>query len=403
MKFYELSPEKRRKQLQEQGIKLNQIDSATLQELDQISENVVGQLRLPLGIVQNLLVNEKNYLVPMAIEEPSVVAAANHGAHLFAKSGGVKAFSQRTGIYGQIVLQFSPKLDVKKFKGEFTQLIAATNAKFASLVKHGGGVRKIEMNCKENLIFLKVLIDPAESMGANRANSILEFMADKLASFPGIVEKLFAILSNYPSQFCTVKVDLDTKLVGGTKIAQRIALLSQIGQDNPYRAVTNNKGIMNGIDAVLLATGNDTRAVEAACGMWAGKTGQYRSLSTWSVQNDRLTGSMTVPLAIGTVGGSINSREDVQQSYRVLGEQITSQELANITAAVGLANNLAALLAIATTGIQDGHMRLQTRNIVASLKATNEEKEAVRKIMSAKKAYTKEDAQQFLCMVREEK
>lgn len=388
--------------MQEQGIKLDQIDSATLQELDQLSENVVGQLRLPLGVVQNLLVNGKSYLVPMATEESSVVAAANHGAHLFAKSGGVKAACQRDGIYGQIVLRVSPKLDLEKLKGKFPQLITQTNAKFASLVKHGGGVKKIEMNCNEDLIFLKVLINPAESMGANRANSIVEFMADKLTGFPGIVEKLFAILSNYPSQFCTVKVELNTKIVGGTKTAQRVALLSQIGQNDPFRAVTNNKGIMNGIDAVLLATGNDTRAIETACGVWAGKTGQYHSLSTWIVHNDRLTGSMTVPLAIGTVGGSIDSRKDVQQGFRILGKQITSQELANITASVGLANNLAALLAIATTGIQDGHMKLQARNIVANLNATTEEKEAVRKLMVAKKAYTQENAEQFLCMVRKE-
>lgn len=403
MKFYELSPEKRREKLHEQGIRLDPVDSATLQELDQLSENVVAQLRFPIGVVQNLFVNGKNYTVPMATEESSVVAAANHGAQLFSKCGGVKAFSQRVGIYGQIVLKSSPKLDINKLKGEFARLIDETNGKFTSLVKHGGGVREIDLNCKDELVFLKVLIDPAESMGANRANSILEFMADKLAVFPGIVDKLFAILSNYPSQFCTVKVELDTEIIGGSKTAQRIALLSQIGQNDPFRAVTNNKGIMNGIDAVLLATGNDTRAIEAACGVWAGKTGQYRSLSTWSVHDDQLIGKMKVPLAIGTVGGSIDSRKDVQQSYRILGERITSQELANLIASVGLANNFAALLAIATTGIQNGHMKLQAKNIVSNLAATADEKEAVRKIMVAKKAYTKEDAKKYLRILREEK
>ncbi len=184
-------------------------------------------------------------------------------------------------------------------------------------------------------------------------------------------------------------------------MAERIALLSKIGQNDSFRAVTNNKGIMNGVDAVLLATGNDARAVEAACGVWANEKGKYSSLSQWNVKDDKLIGSLTIPLAIGTVGGSINSRTDVKQSYRLLGQGITSSELANVIAAVGLANNLAALLAISTTGIQAGHMKLQAKNTVANLTATLREKKQVRQMMIDKKEYSLAAAEQFLKQIRE--
>lgn len=401
MKFYELTPEKRREYLINQGIELDDIDEITLHELDNLSENVIGQLRFPVGIVQNLLVNGKSHFVPLATEEPSVVAAANHGASIFAKNGGVKAKSKRTGIYGQITLEVDAKFDASKLSQLFPMIIEQANSQFASLVKHGGGVRQINLLQKDDLVMLRVLVDPAESMGANRVNSILEFIANKLATFPGVVDKLFAILSNYPSQFTTAQVELGVATVGGVKVAERIALLSKIGQNDSFRAVTNNKGIMNGVDAVLLATGNDARAVEAACGVWANEKGKYSSLSQWNVKDDKLIGSLTIPLAIGTVGGSINSRTDVKQSYRLLGQGITSSELANVIAAVGLANNLAALLAISTTGIQAGHMKLQAKNTVANLTATSREKEQVRQMMIDKKEYSLAAAEQFLRQIRE--
>lgn len=401
MKFYELTPEKRREYLINQGIELDDIDEITLHELDSLSENVIGQLRFPVGVVQNLLVNGKSYLVPLATEEPSVVAAANHGASIFAKNGGVTAASKRTGIYGQITLQVDTKFDASELSQLFPIIIEQANSQFASLVKHGGGVRQIDLQQKDDLVMLRVLVDPAESMGANRVNSILEFIANKLANFPGIVDKLFAILSNYPSQFTKAQVELDVATVGGLKVAKRIALLSKIGQNDPFRAVTNNKGIMNGVDAVLLATGNDARAVETACGVWASEKGKYSSLSQWDVKDDKLIGSLTLPLAIGTVGGSINSRTDVKQNYRLLGQDITSSELANVITGVGLANNLAALLAISTTGIQAGHMKLQAKNTVANLTATSREKEQVRQMMIDKKEYSLAAAEQFLRQIRE--
>ncbi|WP_294757690.1 hydroxymethylglutaryl-CoA reductase, degradative [uncultured Lactobacillus sp.] len=402
MKFYELTPAKRRALLQEHGIKLDEIDDQVLRELDLLSENVIGQLRLPVGLVQNVLVNGQDYQVPLSTEEPSVVAAANNGAKIVTEAGGFTAFSQRNGIWGQIVLQAAADFKIAKLQDFFPELIEQANNEYASLVKRGGGVKTITANQEKDLIFLKVLVDPAESMGANRVNSILEYMAGQLAVFSGIKQKLFAILSNYPSQITKVKAEIPVKIIGGIETARKIALLSKIGQTDPMRAVTNNKGIMNGVEAVLLATGNDTRAVEAACSVWSAKSGSYTSLSEWFVQDEKLLGKLSLPLPIGVVGGSIKSRKDVKQNYRILGEKITSQELANIIAAIGLANNLAALLAIATKGIQKGHMKLQARNIVANLDATSPEKKKVLQMLINSKIYSQTAAQDFLKEIRKE-
>ncbi len=373
-----------------------------LARLDQLSENVIGQLRLPLGVVQNLQVNGHKYWVPMTVEEPSVVAAANHGANIFAQNGGVQAVSKRDGIYGQIVLRVNDDFVLAELENAFPHLIALANQKFASLVKHGGGTREITAKQINKLVYLRVLVDPAEAMGANKTNSILEFLSTKLVELPGVAEKLFAILSNYPSQLTTAKVKLDPATLGGKRVAERIALLSKIGYEDPYRAVTNNKGIMNGADAVLLATGNDYRAIESATAVLASQTGQYRSLSKWTMEDGLLVGELTLPMAIGVVGGSIKAREDVQQSFAILG-QVTSKQLAEIITGVALANNLAALLAISTVGIQAGHMKLQARNFVTELDANADEKKQVLAEMIARKDYSESYARKILQEIRKDK
>lgn len=400
-KFYQWLPEERRAFLTEKGIKLSEINPATLERLDKLSENVIGQVRLPLGVLPKLIVNGKDYQVPMAVEEPSVVAAANHAAKIFNQNGGAVADSRRNGIYGQIVLEVANNFDLTRFTIEFPQLIKLANKKFASLVKHGGGVRKIEASQKENLFFLRVLVDPAEAMGANKTNAILEFLGNELEKQPDIEQTLYAILSNYPTQLTSAKVSLLLDSVGGLKVAKKIVLLSKIGQADIYRAVTNNKGIMNGIDSVLVATGNDYRGVEAATAVWANKNGSYTSLSKWKIEEDRLVGSLTVPLAIGVVGGSIKARRDIQQSFSLLGN-ISAKQLAEVIATTGLANNFSALLAISTKGIQAGHMKLQARNLVATLKANEDEKAMVLKKLQESKRYTQEAAFEFLNEIRKD-
>lgn len=403
MKFYQLTPQKRREILKSKGISLEDIDGQVLERLDKLSENVIGQLRLPLGMVQHLLINGQDYAVPMAVEEPSVIAAANHGADIFAKNGGITATSKRDGIYGQIVLKVNDAFSLATLEKKIPELIDLANQKFASLIRHGGGTRSISAHQKENLVYLKVLVDPAEAMGANKTNSILEFLGAKLENFAGVEEKLFAILSNYPSQLTTAKVLVDPETIGGLKVAERIALLSKIGYEDPYRAVTNNKGIMNGVDAVLLATGNDYRAVESATAVLASQDGHYRSLSTWTMKDEKLVGQLMLPMAIGVVGGSIKARKDVQQSFAILGENIDSAKLSEIIVGIGLANNLAALLAISTVGIQAGHMKLQARNLVAELDASEAEKKQILREIIKTKDYSESYAQSLLKKLREEK
>lgn len=401
MKFYKLSPNERRQFLKEKGVSLNSIDLEELTRLNNLSENVVGRIALPLGIVENLLINGKNYLVPMATEEPSVIAAANHGSKIFVHHGGVKVINKRNGIYGQIVLQVSDNFEINNLNKEIPNLINLANKKFASLVHHGGGVKEITSRMDNNLVYLKVRVDPAQAMGANKTNAILEFLANTLTDFTGVEDKLFAILSNYPSQLATGKVSLPFKSVGGKKVAEKIALLSHIGRQDPYRGVTNNKGIMNGVDAVLIATGNDFRAVEAATAVLASENG-YHSLSDWQIKNNRLIGELTLPMPLGVVGGSISVRPDIQDAYQILGK-IDSETLASIIVGIGLANNLAALLAISTSGIQAGHMSLQARNLVATLKTSSKNKEIILKRMRKTKTYTLEYAQQLLKELEEKK
>lgn len=400
MKFYELSAMQRRQYYLNKGINFVDIDATELDRLDQLSENVVSKITLPLGVVQELIVNEQTYCVPMCTEEPSVVAAANHGAKFFNLAGGTKCICQRQGIYGQIICEINSQFNLVMLQNKLPNIIEAVNQKFDSLIKHGGGLRKIETFVKEDMLYLRTLVDPADAMGANKTNLILEDISQRLQKMTGISELLCAILSNYPSQFVQAKVEIPLQLVG-THLATKIAKLSRIGQVDPYRAVTNNKGIMNGVDAVLLASGNDYRAVEAACGVQASIDGHYTSLSKWQIEGNKLIGCLTLPLAIGVVGGSISARKDVQQSFSLLGK-VNAQQLANIIASIGLANNFAALYAITSQGINAGHMKLQARNVVAQLEADHNQKKQVLNQMIANQKFTLTDAKQILELIRKQ-
>lgn len=400
MKFYELSAMQRRQYYLNKGINFVDIDATELDRLDQLSENVVSKITLPLGVVQELIVNEQTYCVPMCTEEPSVVAAANHGAKFFNLAGGTKCICQRQGIYGQIICEVNSQFNLVMLQNKLPNIIEAVNQKFDSLIKHGGGLRKIETFVKEDMLYLRTLVDPADAMGANKTNLILEDISQRLQKMTGVSELICAILSNYPSQFVQAKVEIPLQLVG-THLATKIAKLSRIGQVDPYRAVTNNKGIMNGVDAVLLASGNDYRAVESACGVQASSDGHYTSLSKWQIEENKLIGCLTLPLAIGVVGGSISARKDVQQSFSLLGK-VNAQQLANIIASIGLANNFAALYAITSRGINAGHMKLQARNVVAQLEADNNQKKQVLNQMIANQKFTLTDAKQILELIRKQ-
>ncbi|MDO4912001.1 MAG: hydroxymethylglutaryl-CoA reductase [Lactobacillus sp.] len=377
MKFYELSPDERRKQL---GLSAKE----NLADVDALSENVIGKLTLPLSVIPDFEVNGKSYCLPLSTEEPSVVAAINKANSIFKKHGKLTASANRTGIWGQIFVQKpAKKLDLNGY-------ISVANEHFESLVKHGGGVRKLEQTEVLDLLCIKVLVDPSEAMGANYTNSILEFLKDRICEDFDLIG-YYAILSNYPSQMTHAQVQLPVEVLG-QKACERLVLLSKIAEVDPYRMATHVKGIMNGVDAALIATGNDYRAVEAA-------VSRLSSLAKWKIVADNLVGEIDLPMPIGVVGGSISARQDVKEAYHLLGK-INADTLAELITAAGLCSNFSALLAISTTGIQAGHMKLQIKNVLQNLDANNEEKQLVKDMMLAKKQYTETSARNFLKEVR---
>lgn len=399
MKFYQLTPSERRKILLEKGrLKKLEPEIPNLAELNHLSENVIGSLSLPVGIVENLVVNQKSFDVPMATEESSVVAAGNHAAKIFQASGGVTAKSLREGLYGQAVFLVDESFSKFDFDQQIPKLIERVNAQFQSLVNHGGGLKSITANVEQDVLELEILVDPSEAMGANKVNSILEYLRDLVIAFPGILTSQFVILSNYPSQTATAQVTIPVEQLP-VGAAQKIAWMSEFGQENKLRAPTNNKGIMNGVDAVVLATGNDFRAVEVANQNLASKNHHYQSLSYWSIVDQNLIGQLTLSLPIGVVGGSINSRRDVQENLGIMGNPDV-KALSEIIVAIGLANNFAALLAITTQGIQAGHMKLQLRNQLLAMNANEPEATAVINQAIAAKKYDQEFLQKLLNQIQ---
>lgn len=375
----------------------------SLSQLTHFSENVISQLAFPLGVLKEINVNDNNFTVPMSTEEPSVVAAANHGAKLMLKNG-ITAKSYRTGIYGQVVLTDVNGQHVDWIRDDLHQAKQDLLTQFSSLVNYGGGIEEITV-ITENYPFLEIRfkINPAQAMGANKVNAILEVYAQRLKTKFDL-DSEFAILSNAPAQFVTAKAEIDFETlakgtISGEQIAHKIAKMSEFAKVNTYRAVTHNKGIMNGVDAVLLATGNDFRAVEASVHMHASSTGQYTALSQWQVCDHKLIGELTLPMPIGVVGGSITSRQLIKNNYDLM-NQPSAEQLSEIIASVGLANNLAALYALVTDGIQKGHMKLQLQNMLLNLGAFESEiPELIQKMQRAKN-YQQDYAKQLLKEMR---
>ncbi|WP_207694901.1 hydroxymethylglutaryl-CoA reductase, degradative [Enterococcus sp. DIV0212c] len=392
-KFYQLSKEERLTFLQEAG----NLSLENRQELENMSlnedvanhliENQISEMALPMGIVPDILVNGKNYQVPMATEEPSVIAACSNGAKMIRNNGGIQSHLSEGLLRGQIV--FMNVIDQTSIKEKIEQstdeIFIQAEKTYPSIVKRGGGLKRIQVRqFSEDDSFLSVdlLVDTKDAMGANIVNSILEGVADLFRQWFD-EEILFSILSNLATESlvtatCTLSFASLSKtddLESGKLVAEKIAAASQLAQIDPYRATTHNKGIMNGVDAVVLATGNDTRAVAAAAHAFAVK-GEYRGLSQWELVDDGLHGKIELPLAIGTVGGAIRVLPKAQAALEIL--NVTSaKELAEVIAAIGLAQNLAALRALVSEGIQQGHMSLQARSLAMSVGAKGSEIETV--------------------------
>ena len=359
---------------------------------DDFSENTLTNYYLPFGVAPNFLIDGKLYTVPMVIEESSVVAAASRAASFWAQNGGFKTTIHNTLKVGHIWLDWSGKPDqLLSLQDQLkNHLTAAVTHLTASMQERGGGIRQMELIPQKEMagIYqLQVTFNTADSMGANFINSCLEGMKEPLLDFftqskltqPDII---MAILSNHtPDCLVTCSVECRaeqlTPYAGELTTAEfvkRFKTAVDIAINNSHRAVTHNKGIYNGIDAVVLATGNDFRAVEAAGHAYAARVGQYRSLSKCTLSDDgHFTFSLTVPLALGTVGGLTRLHPMAAKAMEIL-QQPTAEELMCITAAAGLANNFSAVASLVTTGIQKGHMKLHLSNILNSLGATEQQK-----------------------------
>ena len=342
---------------------------------DAMIENAVGVFGLPLGIAANFVVNGKDVLVPMAIEEASVVAGASHIAKLVRESGGFRAEADPSLMIGQIQLMDldDPVGAESALMAAETEILAAADAANPRLLELGGGARGIEVRRIEQSSFapnlvMHLIYDTVDSMGANSVNTVLETIAPLIELISGGRAHL-RILSNLADRrlaraSCSIQPQtLSFEQYDGEQVRDRILEAYAFAAADPYRAATHNKGIMNGIDAVVIATGNDWRAVEAGAHAFAARSGRYQPLSRWSTDDrGQLVGELELPMAIGTVGGATRSHPVAQVCLALMQVQ-TARELAGIVAAVGLAQNLAALRALATEGIQRGHMGLHARQL----------------------------------------
>ena len=358
---------------------------------DKMVENAVGTFSLPLGIATNFKVNGKDYLVPMVIEEPSVIAAASKGAKIARIKGGFQVFADGSFSIGQIqILDVdipSAILEIKKATNEIIQL---ANSKSNTLPKMGKGAK--EISCKEihtssgKMLIVELLIDVGDAMGANVTNTMCEAISPLIEKITG-GRALLRILSNYSTRrMVKAKAVFEKEAVGGEKVVDNIISAFEFADNDVYRAVTHNKGVMNGTIAVANAVGQDSRAIEAAANAYAAKSGKYRSLSKWSKDNDgNLVGILEIPLSVGIVGGIANVHPVAKVCTKILGV-LSAQELACVMTATGLAQNYSAIRALATEGIQKGHMRLHARNLAAAAGSTPEQiDEIVQKMIEEKK------------------
>ncbi len=352
-------------------------------------ENVVGTYELPLGIACNFLINGRDYLVPMAVEEPSVLAAVSNSAKLVRAGGGFQVETTEPVMIGQIQVLDVPDMNaaMTAIAANKEELLELANCCDKVIVGFGGGARDIETRPFPDtpvgpMLILHLYYDVRDAMGANTINTALEAMAPRIEELTG-GRTCLRILSNLADRRtatarCTIpKEALGTFGLEGTSVAKLIAEANAFAVVDPYRAATHNKGIMNGIDAVCIATGNDWRAIEAGAHTYAARSGRYTALTDWHVDgNGDLYGEITLPLAVGIVGGATKVHPTARVALKILGVE-SAVELAQVMAAVGLAQNLAAIRALATVGIQKGHMRLHARQVALAAGASDDQVEQI--------------------------
>lgn len=413
--FAKLSPTERIEALLKEGLLtwdeaqiLKEQKGLPLSIADQLTENVLSTFDLPFSLAPYFLINGRDYVLPMVTEEPSVVAAASFAAKLIQRSGGFTTQVHQRQMIGEIALTDVEDIEVasRRILEDKETLLQLANEAYPSIVNRGGGARDLWVENKGDFLIVYLAVDPKEAMGANMLNTMLEALTDRIQELSG-GQALMAILSNLATRsLVSARCAIDFKALSrnpeeAIEIAHRMELASQLAQVDPYRAATHNKGIFNGIDALVLATGNDWRAIEAGGHAYAAQSGSYKGLSQWKNQPEekKLYGEITLPMPVATKGGSIGLNPTVQVSHRLLGEP-SAIELAGIIASLGLAQNFAALKALVTTGIQAGHMKLQARSLALLAGAKEEEVPRLVSQLLENKPFNLEKAQTLLQELR---
>lgn len=372
---------------------------------DSMIENVIGTLNIPIGVATNLIIDGEEPLVPMATEESSVVAAVCNAARQCRDSGGFYTDTSSPIMIAQVQLigvanpEFA-RLRLLDARDEIKRICDATDP---VLLEHGGGFRDLEVRVLDGMVIVHLLVDVRDAMGANAVNSMAEAVAPSLAEWSGGESRL-RILSNLADRrLARVRATWHIDQIGGASVRDGILAAYRFADLDPYRAATHNKGVMNGVSAVVLATGNDTRAVEAGAHAYAARTGRYRSLTHWEKGRDgNLTGTLEMPMPVGLVGGATRAHPTARRCLDILGVK-SADRLARIIVSVGLAQNFAALKALATTGIQKGHMALHAKNIALMAGAEGEEIARVAEALVRGGSVRVDLAQEALVQLRKKK
>ena len=382
---------------------------------DRMVENVIGVFGLPFAVAPNFVVNGRDHVVPMVVEEPSVVAAVSSAARLIRDSGGFTAKAANPVLIGQVQVVGieDPDRAVQSLFARQRELIECANALQPRLVARGGGARAIEffkyrLPDEDWTVVLHLLVDTRDAMGANLVNTMCEGVAPLVTEICGgdVVLRILSNLADKSLVRVKANIALKSLATGGRSaefVRDSIVLANDFANADPYRAATHNKGIMNGVSAVVLATGNDTRAVEAGAHAFAARTGRYRSLSSWEVTAaGDLAGTLELPLAVGLVGGAVKVHPTARALLAILQVQ-TAAQLARIIAAVGLAQNFGAMKALATEGIQKGHMSLHAQNVAFSVGAVGKDVAEIARLMVERRSINEESAVLMLAELRDKR
>ncbi len=407
--FYKKTPEERLKIVRdfadltdEEVSIISNTGALSVDQADRMIENVIGTMPLTLGIAVNFLINGSDYLIPMAIEESSVVAAASNAAKMARQRGGFTTSSTNPVMIGQIQLTgvADPEAAKSAILKRKTEIIELCNSKDPILVKYGGGARDVEVRVistgRGPMVITHILVDCRDAMGANAVNTMAEAAAPLIERITGGKVYLRIISNLAKHRLARAEAIFDRDLIGGEEVVDGILEAYEFARADPFRAATHNKGVMNGISAAVIATGNDFRAIESGCHSYASMTGQYRPLTSYEKDADgNLVGRIEVPMAVGLVGGATKVHPTARVNVRILGVK-TANELGEVFAALGLAQNFAALRALTTEGIQRGHMSLHARNIATSVGATEDEIDKVVEILVRERNVRMDRAEEVL-------